>query len=267
MHFFLLLYRKRVCVRVHSHVRTRSHPHSLTHTHTRGAVAKKSEEFSLFSRTLCETFPPKCKTLSQRDVTSRNAYPSAYSESTLTHTHTDKSTALLFRFSPCFALLNLEGEEKAQLHSRRRCRNAKIIRPFDSHVESQLYLESVLSPRDLDLLLVRSCSLTLSLSRNTLSKAPTAFKAKISPTPPTNAHINTVGRALGLMQSKHLRNCTFCQHFHHFYRLQTVITEQSRARVGACRKFRTEKDTKFHDGHDTRISTVNRTLARTHTRL
>lgn len=68
--FFFLYANAPVCV----HTLARSYALSPTHT---VLWRRKSEEFSLFSRTLCETFPPKCKTLSQRDVTSRFAYPSA----------------------------------------------------------------------------------------------------------------------------------------------------------------------------------------------
>lgn len=231
---------------------------ALSPTHVRCCGEEKVKNFPFFPELCVKLFLQSAKHF---HVTSRIAYPSAYSESTLTHIHTH--SAFLFLFSPSFALHTVRSK-KAQLHSR-RCRNAKIIRPFDSHVESQLYLESMLSPRDLDLLLVRSCSLSFSRLLSCTPQLLRPLKRDLTNTTSVSlAHQHTVGScALGLMQSKHLRNCTFYQHFwphfHHFYRLQTVITEQSRVRFDASRP---------HFTTDTnRISTVEHTHLHTRTRL
>lgn len=88
----------------------------------------------------------------------------------------------------------------------------------------------MLSPRDLDLLLVRSCSLSPSLSLWFALRAPTAFKAPISPIQPSQltARINTqlavcVGiDAIETLEKLHFLPAHFWAHFHHFYRLQIV---------------------------------------------
>lgn len=74
----------------------------------------------------------------------------------------------------------------------------------------------MLSPRDLDLLLVRSCSLSPSLSvARLLSELLRPLKHRshqYTGKRLTRSHQHSwPWCALGLMQSKHWRNCTFCQ--------------------------------------------------------
>lgn len=107
----------------------------------------------------------------------------------------------------------------------------------------------MLSPRDLDLLLVRSCSLSLFLSLSfARSLAPytalTAFKASGDLTNTTSvslAHQHSwpcVGiDAIETFEKLHFLPALWA-HFHHFYRLQTANIAQPGARNGASRWFR-----------------------------